>query len=113
MAEHGTKPLPPTASEKFPVPITALDGESDVMTGVGSALGAAIVKGDESEVAVGVDTVMFTVPGRVMSASEISAVSCVALTNVVGRGEPFQFTTRPAPFAKSVPITVSVKPATL
>lgn len=41
----------------------------------------------------------------------MAAVICVALTNVVGRGEPFQFTTRPC--AKPVPFTVSVSPAEL
>jgi hypothetical protein len=41
----------------------------------------------------------------------MAAVSCVALTKVVGRGEPFQLTVRP--LAKFVPFTVSVKPDAL
>jgi hypothetical protein len=46
-----------------------------------------------------------------VSAAVIAAVSCVALTRVVSRGEPFQLTT--SPFAKPVPFTVSVIPAAL
>jgi len=46
-----------------------------------------------------------------VSAAVIAAVSCVALTSVVGRGEPFQLTT--SPFAKPVPFTVRVKPVEL
>ena len=42
-----------------------------------------------------------------MSAGVIAAVSCAALTNLVARGEPFQFTV--SPWAKPVPFTVSVK----
>jgi hypothetical protein len=45
---------------------------------------------------------------KAVSAAVIAAVSCVALTKVVGRGEPFQLTTRP--LAKPVPVTVSVRP---
>ncbi len=45
-----------------------------------------------------------------MSAAEIVAVNCVALTNVVGRGDPFQFTIV-APLTKPVPFTVSVNAA--
>jgi hypothetical protein len=41
----------------------------------------------------------------------MAALSCVALMNVVGRGEPFQFTT--SPFTKFVPVTDKVKPAAL
>lgn len=36
------------------------------------------------------------------------AVSCVELTNVVARADPFQSTTDP--FTKFVPVTVSVNP---
>lgn len=42
-----------------------------------------------------------------MSAAVIVAVSSVELTNVVARGEPFQFTTDP--FTKFVPVTARVK----
>ena len=47
-------------------------------------------------------------PGNAVSVGVIAAVSCVALTKVVARGEPFQFTT--ASLVKFVPFTVSVKP---
>jgi hypothetical protein len=57
------------------------------------------------------DTVMFTVPSTAVSAVVIAAVTCVALTNVVGRGEPFQLTT--TPLANPVPLTVSVRPTAL
>ena len=46
-----------------------------------------------------------------MSAAVISAVSCEALTRVVGRGEPFQLMLSPS--AKPVPVTVRVRPAGL
>jgi hypothetical protein len=63
----------------------------------------------------GPDTVMATAAGLVarnaVSAAEIAAVSCVALTKFVGRGEPFQLTVRP--LAKPVPFTVRVRPARL
>jgi hypothetical protein len=66
------------------------------------------------------DTVMATaaapVPRKAVSAGVIAAVSCVGLTTVVGRGEPFQLTTspfaKPAPLA-FVPFIVRVKPVEL
>jgi hypothetical protein len=61
------------------------------------------------------ETVIATAPAPVarnaVSAAEIVAVICVELTKVVGRGEPFQLTTRPG--AKPVPVTVSMKPLAL
>jgi hypothetical protein len=66
---------------------------------------------EEFDVVVALDTVIAAVPGNAVSAAVIAAVSCVALTKVVGRGEPFQLTT--SPLTKLVPLTVSVKPAGL
>ena len=43
-----------------------------------------------------------------MSAAVIAAISCVALTKVVTRGLPFQFTTERT---KLLPVTVSVNAA--
>ena len=78
---------------------------------VGNALTA---KGSEFEFVPGFapETVIAIVAGLVarnaVSAAVILALSCVALTKVVGRGEPFQLTVRP--LAKPVPFTVSVRP---
>jgi len=70
-----------------------------------------MVKGEDKDVVVELDTVIFTGPEKAVSVAVIAAVSCVALTNVVGRGDPFQFTT--TPFAKFVPFTVRVIPREL
>jgi hypothetical protein len=115
-AEQGTNPLPITFMKNAPaggcvVPTAALFGLSELMTGTGSELGAVSVKFEAPEVVVELDTVTAAVPrvpGKAVSVAEIVAVSCVALTNVVGRGDPFQFTT--SPFTKSVPFTISGKP---
>jgi len=112
-AEHGTQPLPLTPSKKAGFPAVALDGVSEVgiIVGAGSELGAANVKVEALEVVVELETVTAADPWKAVSAAEIAAVSCVALTNVVGRGDPFQFTTRP--FTKFVPFTVKVRPETV
>lgn len=115
-AEHGTNPLPITVRKNAPVggcvvPTAALFGMSEVMTGTGSELGAVSVKLKAPEGVVELDTVTAAVPrvpGKAVSAGKIVAVSCVALTNVVGRDDPFQFTTSPS--TKSVPFTINVKP---
>src|SRR6266404_5967324 len=60
---------------------------------------------------MGVATVMAKLPAAVRSLAGIAAVSCVLLTNVVVRLDPFQRTTEPA--VKPVPATVRVKPAAL
>jgi hypothetical protein len=119
--EHGSKLL---FLSSFTVRINpadppfALVGESDVMVGVArvaggvSVAGETSVNGAEFDVTVGlIETVMFTIPSDAVSAAVIAAVTCVVLTKVVGRGEPFQFTT--APLANPAPFTVSVMPTAL
>ena len=71
-------------------------------------MGVVIVKVTGPDAAVGLDTVTLARPRKAVSVAKIAAVSCVALTNVVVRGVPFQLTTDPA--TKFVPFTTSVKP---
>ena len=119
--EHGTKLPPPallasTPSKNAADPAAALGGKRAVMTGFGNGVvEGAMVKGEDAEAKEGIvelDTVTAAGPGKAVSVAEIAAVSCVALTKVVWRGDPFQFTT--SPFAtKFVPFTVRVMPAGL
>lgn len=99
------------------VSVAALVGDNDASTGVGriAPVGKGVTEnGSEFEFvpAFAPETVMAMGAGAVarnaVSAAVIAAVSCVALTKVVGRGEPFQLTVRP--FAKPVPVTVRVRP---
>lgn len=106
--EHGSKLVPLTVSRNAAPPAVALAGESELMTGTGSGVvGVVMEKVREFELVAELETVIAAVPRKAASVAEMVAVSCVELTKVVGRGEPFQFTT--SPFAKSVPFTVSVK----
>ena len=119
--EHGAKLPPPAPLASTPKrnaadPAATLDGKRALITGVGSGvLDGAMVKGEDREAKEGVvvlDTVTLAGPGKAVSMAEIAAVSRVALTKVVWRGEPLQFTT--SPFAtKFVPFTVRVMPAGL
>lgn len=121
--EHGSKLLPfavnPTGG-----PVTtsaaAFDGEMELRMGAGNGevdAGCVSENGSEFELVPGFapDTVTATAAAFVardaVSAGVITAVSCVALTKAVARGEPFQFTTSPG--ANPVPFTVKVKPAAL
>ena len=107
--EQGTKLLPVTLNANPTSPAVAVDGDSDVMAGTGSEPeGAETVKGTEFDTTAKFVTVTFAGPAEAISGAEISAVSCVGLTNVVARAEPFQFTSD-AP-TKFVPVTVRVKP---
>ncbi len=76
-----------------------------------AVVGVEIVKGKLPEVPFEFVTVIATGAVKETSVAGIAAVSCVALTNVVGCAVPFQFTT--ASFVKFVPFTVSVKPVGL
>jgi len=110
--EQGTKLLPVTLNVNPTSPAVAVEGDSDVMAGTGSEPdGAETVKGTEFEVTAKFVTVTFAGPAEAISGAEISAVSCVGLTNVVARVEPFQFTSDA--LTKFVPVTVRVKPEAL
>jgi hypothetical protein len=127
-AEHGDNPIPFTVSGTggpVSVSIAAFVGEIELMAGEGIfvPVGSAVSEnGREFEFVAGPlpDTVMATaaapVARKAVSAAVIVAVSCVALTRVVGRGEPFQLTNspsaNPAPLT-IVPFTVSVSPVWL
>jgi hypothetical protein len=108
MTEHGKKLVPVTVNVNAAVPAVALVCESDVITGAGSAPGAVTVKLTELERTGPLFTVIAALPWVAISVGRITAVICVALTNVVTRGEPFQLTTDV--FTKFVPLTVSVNP---
>jgi len=73
-----------------------------------------MVKGRELELVAALDTKTVAVPSEAVSAYVMAALSCVPSTNVVGRGDPFQFTTES--LVKIVPVaafTVRVKPVGL
>jgi hypothetical protein len=106
--EQGRKLLPVTLRGKDAPPAVALPGAKVVIAGTGSDE-AETVKGEAAETTPELDTVTDAAPAAAISAAEIPAVSCVALTNAVARGELFQETTEP--FTKFAPFTVSVKPA--
>jgi len=93
-----------------------LEGESKLIDGTGSDVGELKEKVAAAEVDDGAEfkTVTLTDAGKAVSAYVIAACSSVALTNVVGRGEPFQFTT--VSLVKVVPVagvTSRVKPVGL
>jgi hypothetical protein len=106
--EPATKPVPFTVNEKAGPPAVALVGESAVMAGAG-LLTANVELAEVPPPGVGLVTVTGKLPTAVMSAGEIAAVSCVALTNVVVLAAPLKFTTELE--TKPVPFTVNVKPA--
>jgi hypothetical protein len=73
-----------------------------------------MVKGRELELIAALDTKTVAVPREAVSAYVMAALSCVPLRNVVGRGEPFQFTTES--LVNVVPVaafTVRIKPVGL
>jgi hypothetical protein len=89
-------------------PAAALKGESELIDGTGSDVGGFKEKLAAAEADDGAEfeTVMLTDAGKAVSAYVIAACSSVALTNVVGRGDPFQFTT--VSLVKVVPLVVEV-----
>jgi hypothetical protein len=105
--EHGTKFEPVTVNVNAAVPPVAPTGEIDAIVGTASEA-AEMVNVEGAEPTPEFDTVIAAVPAEAISDDGIEAVSCVALTKAVARGEPFQSTTEP--FTKFVPVTVSVNP---
>jgi len=103
-------PFPPTVSVNAAVPAVALAGDSPIIAGTGFVpLTVKVVLPDVPPLGAGFVTVTCPVPAVAMSAAVIAAVNCVALTYVVVRLDPFQFTTEP--LMNPVPATVSVKAA--
>lgn len=102
--------MPVTLKVNAAVPAVAPTGEMDAITAAGSDE-AEIVKEAGAEFTPELDTVIEAVPAELISPAGTLAVSCVELTNVVERAEPFQSTTEP--LTKFVPFTVRVKPAGL
>jgi len=104
------KPLPFTVRVKAALPAVPVDGESEVMLGGG--FDALIVNEEPADVpppGAGLNTVTSAVPAVAISVAEMAARSCVLLTKVVVRADPFQLTTEL--LMKPLPFTVRVKAA--
>jgi hypothetical protein len=107
--EQGRIPEPVTVNVTAALPAPAVVCDSDVRIGVVRAVFAVVsVTGEDGEVPMEFVTVTPAVPGNSAAVAGIAAVSCVALTKIVGSAAPFQFTI--ASLVKFVPFTVSVKP---
>jgi hypothetical protein len=102
MAALEEKPLPVTASVKAGPPAVAELGFNVVIAGAGLIVNCAPLDVTPPEL-----TVTFTVPALAIKAAETGAVNWLGLWTVVGRADPFHWTTAPA--RKPLPFTVSVK----
>src|ERR1700730_143056 len=101
-----TKFHPFTASVKAGPPATALDGLRNEIVGAGrKTLKAMLVELPPPGAGLTVETKK--IPALEMSATEMAAVSCLVLINVVGLAVPPNNTLEP--LTKFVPFTVSVK----
>jgi hypothetical protein len=110
--EHGSRFVPVTVRVMAELPAGADVWDNALIAGAAKAVaGVEIVNGKLPEVPFEFVTVMDTGAAKDTKVAGIAAVSCVALTKVVGCAVPFQFTT--ASFVKFVPFTVSVKPVGL
>ena len=104
------KPVPFTVRVNAALPDVALAGDSELIVGTGlAALMVNAVLPDVPPPGAGLNTVTWPVPAVAMSAAVIAACNCVALTNVVVRLAPFQFSIDPE--MKPVPFTVRVNAA--
>jgi hypothetical protein len=100
--EVETKFVPVTVNVNCGPPVEAQAGASELMVGATLMVNVAA-----PELVAQVPTVTEAVPGVAMSVAGTVAVSCVAETNVVASGLPFQFTVEVE--TKLLPFTVSVK----
>jgi hypothetical protein len=111
--EFVTKLLPFTVRVNPPLPALTLVGE--MLDSEGSGLLTARVRDPEvPPPGAGLTTVIETFPATATSPAVMAAVSCVLLTKLVLRPEPFTCTTDP--LTKFDPLTVSVNapfPATV
>jgi hypothetical protein len=103
-----TKPDPFTVSVNAGPPGAATLGDSVLSTGIGLLI-VNVRAFDVPPPGAGLNTVTLAVPAFTMSLAGITAVTCVALTYVVVRFDPFQRTTDA--LTKPDPFTVSVPPA--
>jgi hypothetical protein len=124
--EHGRILVPVSVSVSAGLPAGADTCDSAGAPGAASGPGDVMVKGTVLEIpgealAAGLKTETVAVPENAVSVAGIDAVSCVALTNVVVRAAPFQYTVEALTawpftvelFTKFVPFTVSVIPVAL
>jgi hypothetical protein len=104
-----TKLVPFTVSVNAPVPALVVVGDIDVIFGNG-LFTVNVTEFDVPPPGAGFVTVTPGVlPGVATSPARITAVNCVALTNVVARAAPPKFTVDV--LTKLVPFTVNVNPA--
>ena len=103
-----TKFVPVRVRVKAAPPSMRDAGESEVRVGTGLSTTTGSVD-DAPPPGAGFATETVSVPANAMSLAVMAAVTCVALTKVVVRGEPFHWTV--APFTKPVPLAVKVNAA--
>jgi hypothetical protein len=101
-----TKFVPFTVIVKAPLPAVTLLGEILDSDGTG-LLTARLAVADAPPPGAGFATEIDKLPAEPISAAAIAAVTCVPLTKVVGRLDPFTCTAEP--FTKFEPFTVRVK----
>jgi hypothetical protein len=80
----------------------------DEMLGAARLGGVVIVNGIVFDIPAEFETVIPAAPENAESVGKVAAVTCVALTKVVMRGEPFQYATDP--LTKFAPLIVNVNP---
>lgn len=108
--EQGEIFPPVTVKVTAAPPTAAAVCESDAIVGAGRPeAGVVKVNCVADEVPAELETVTPAAPANAVSVGKMAAVSCVALTKVVTRGDPFQLITDP--LVKLDPFTVKVKPA--